>query len=44
MTLADGKMMMVAGVAKSGCANFKVGKTCAKANNPTYEVYDPKTR
>ncbi len=35
---------MVAGVAKSGCANYVVGKTCMQeANNPTFAIYDPKT-
>lgn len=34
-TLPDGKVIMVAGVAKSGCSNYVVGKNCATANNPT---------
>jgi hypothetical protein len=44
-TLADGKILMVAGVAKSGCSNYYVDlKTCASANNPSYSTYDPNTR
>ena len=43
-TLPDGKIIMVAGVAKSGCSNYVVGAKCKTASNPTYAVYDPKTR
>jgi len=36
---------MVAGVAKSGCSNYYVDlKTCATANNPTVQLYDPETK
>ncbi|KAI7836014.1 hypothetical protein COHA_010098 [Chlorella ohadii] len=44
-TLTDGKILMVAGVAKSGCSNYYVDlKTCATANNPTVQLYDPETK
>lgn len=39
------QILMVGGVAKTGCANFYVDlQKCATANNPTIEIYDPNTR